>query len=63
MTPIQWLVTNLTPAIQANNPQATSDACTAYATQLVTVYLTYILPNLQVNLSTGAITFAVPSGS
>lgn len=61
MTPEQWLVSQLVPVIQNNNPGASIDECTAYATSLTVLYFTYILPNLQVNLSTGAITFVVPS--
>lgn len=60
MTPTQWLVSQLVPVIQSNNPGASSDEVTAYATQLATLYLTYILPNLSVNLTTGAISFVVP---
>lgn len=61
MTPIQWLVTTLSPVIQTNNPGASPDEVTAYATQLATFYVTYILPNLMVNLTTGAVSFVVPS--
>lgn len=61
MTPAQWLVTQLIPVIQGNNPGASSDEVAAYAASLAGLYFTYILPNLQVNLSTGAITFVVPS--
>lgn len=61
MTPIQYLVSQLVPVIQSNNPGASSDEVTAYATQFAGAYLTYILPNLQVNLTTGAIVFTVPS--
>lgn len=63
MTPLQWLVSQVSPVIQANNPGASSDEVTAYATSLGTLYLNYILPNLQVNLTTGLISFVVPSGS
>lgn len=62
MTPLQWLISQLSPVIQANNPGASSDEVTAYATSLSSLYLTYILPNLSVNLTTGVITFVVPSG-
>lgn len=63
MTPQQWLVSTLTPVLIANNPQSSSDQCTAYATQLAVFYFNYILPNLQVNLSTGAVNFIVPPSS
>jgi len=61
MTPAQYLISQLTSLIQNNNPGATSDEVTAYATQFADIYLTYIIPNLQVDLNTGAITFVVPS--
>lgn len=61
MTPSQYLISTLTPVVQANNPGASSDEVTAYVGGLTTFYLTYILPNLSVNLTTGAITFIVPS--
>lgn len=63
MTPQQWLVSQLVPVIQANNPGASSDEVSSYAAGLGVFYFTYILPNLQVNLSTGAITFVIPPGS
>lgn len=63
MTPQQWLITQLTPIVQTNNPGASSDQVTAYVTSLATFYLAYILPNLSVNLTTGAVIFVVPSGS
>jgi hypothetical protein len=61
MTPSQWLISQLVPVIQSNNPGASSDEVTAYATSLAGLYFNYILPNLQVNLTTGAISFVVPS--
>lgn len=61
MTPLQYLVSQLAPIVQANNPGASSDEITAYVTQISQMYLGYILPNLTVNLSTGTITFVVPS--
>lgn len=63
MDPIDYLVSQLEPVVQANNQGASAAECTAYATQLATAYIDYILPNLQVNLTTGAVTFVVPSGS
>lgn len=63
MTPSQWLITQLTPIVQANNPGASPDQVTAYVTQLTGFYLTFILPNLQVNLTTGLVNFIVPAGS
>lgn len=61
MTPLQYLIGVLSPIIQANNPGASSDEVTAFATQFSGMYLQYILPNLQVNLSTGSVIFVVPS--
>lgn len=63
MTPEQWLINQLSPIVQANNPGASSDQVTAYVTSLAAFYTVYILPNLQVNLTTGAVAFVVPSGS
>ncbi len=63
MTPLQWLVSQISPVIQSNNPGASSDEVTAYATSLGNLYLTYILPNLQVDLTTGLVSFIVPSGT
>lgn len=63
MTPTQWLISQISPVIQANNTGASSDEVTAYATSLVGLYLTFILPNLSVDLTTGAVNFVVPSGS
>lgn len=62
MTPSQYLISTLTPVVQANNPGASSDEVTAYVTQLATFYLAFILPNLRVDLTTGLISFVVPSG-
>lgn len=60
---INWLVSTLTPVLETNNPQSSAAQCVAYATQLSNFYVLYILPNLQVNLTTGAVNFVVPSGS
>lgn len=62
-TPAAYLLATLTPVVQANNPSASAASVTAYVTQLTTFYLTYILPNLSVNLTTGAVVFVVPAGS
>lgn len=61
MTPEQWLISQLAPIIQSNNPGASSDEVNAYVTQLAIFYLNYILPNLQVNLTSGLVNFVVPS--
>lgn len=60
MTPQQWLVAQLTPVIQTNNPGASSDECAAFAGQLAGFYITYILPNIKTDLTTGLISFIVP---
>lgn len=59
-TPSQYLIATLTPVVQANNPGASAASVTAYVTQFSTFYLSYILPNLSVDLTTGSITFVVP---
>lgn len=61
MTPSQWLAAQLMPVVQANNPGASSDEVTLYVSGLVGFYTNYILPNLQVDLSTGKVSFVVPS--
>lgn len=61
MTPQQWLVGQLTTILQSNNPGASSDEVSQLALELSGLWANLILPNLQINLSTGAITFNVPS--
>ena len=61
MTPEQWLISQLTSILQANNPGASSDEISQLATELAELWINLILPNLQVDLTTGAITFNVPS--
>lgn len=61
MTPQQWLVGQLTTILQSNNPGASSDEVSQLAMELSGLWANLILPNLQVNLSTGTITFNVPS--
>lgn len=61
MTPQQWLVGQLTTILQTNNPGASSDEVSQLAMELAGLWANLILPNLQVNLTTGAITFNVPS--
>lgn len=63
MTPLQYIVSQTTPIIQANNPAANPDDCTAVAAQFAQIYLTYILPNLQVDPTTGLVSFVVPAGT
>lgn len=60
MTPSQYLVSVLTPIVTSNNPGASADEVTAYVNQLVGFYIVEILPNLSVNLTTGAVSFIVP---
>lgn len=60
MSPSDYLISTLTPVVQANNPGASPASVTAYVTQLTTFYLTYILPNLKVDLTTGLVSFIVP---
>lgn len=61
MTPQQWLVSQLSTILQANNPGASSDEVLQLATELAGLWANLILPNLQVNLTTGAVIFNVPS--
>lgn len=60
MTAQQWLITQLSPLIQFNNPGATADEVTVFATELAGFYLNYILPNIKADLTTGLISFIVP---
>lgn len=62
MTPQQYLVSQLTPVLTANNPGASAAGVQTLATELAGFYLTMILPNLSVNLTTGAVSFVVPVG-
>lgn len=61
MTPQQWLIGQLSTILQTNNPGATPDEVTQLATELSGLWANLILPNLQVNLTTGVISFIVPS--
>ena len=63
MTPQQWLQAKLTLILTTNNPQADPASVSLLATELSNLWSTLILPNLTVNLSTGSVTFNVPSGS
>lgn len=61
MTTQQWLTSQLTTILQNNNPGASSDEVLTLATELAGLWANLILPNLQVNLTTGAVTFVIPS--
>lgn len=60
MTPQQWLQAQLTTVLTTNNPNADPASVTLLATELSLLWANLILPNLSVNLSTGAVTFVVP---
>lgn len=61
MTVQQWLVSQLAPILQSNNPGASSDEVLQLATELAGLWANLILPNLSANLTTGAIVFTVPT--
>lgn len=61
MTPQQWLQAQLVTILTANNPQATSAGVALLANELSGLWANLILPNLSVNLTTGAVNFVVPS--
>lgn len=60
MTTQQWLTAQLTAVLQNNNPGASPDDVSLLATGLAGLWANLILPNLQVNLTTGIVTFNVP---
>lgn len=62
MTPEQYIIAQMISLISAQNPGASSDEVSQFATDFAAFYINLILPNLSVNLTTGAITFVVPSG-
>lgn len=61
MTPQQYLVSQLSPILQGNNPGADSSEVAQLAMELAGLWANLILPNLSVNLTTGVVTFNVPS--
>lgn len=63
MTAQQYITGQLVTILTQNNPQATSASINVLATELSGLWANIILPNLSVNLTTGTITFNVPSGS
>lgn len=63
MTPQQWLMAQLTTILANNNPGASADEVAQLAGELSGLWANLILPNLQVDLSTGQINFVVPGGS
>lgn len=60
MTPQQWLYTQLVTILTTNNPNAAAASIDLLATELSLLWASLILPNLSVNLTTGAVTFLVP---
>lgn len=63
MTPLQYLISQLTPIVQAHNPGAPSDEVAQYVSDLIGFQVGIFLPNLQADLTTGKISFVVPEGS
>ena len=61
MTPQQYLYSQLFTILQNNNPGADAGEIAQLAMELSGLWANLILPNLSVNLTTGAITFNVPS--
>lgn len=61
MTPQQWLQAQLVTILTTNNPSADPAGITLLATELSGLWANLILPNLSVNLSTGAVSFVIPS--
>lgn len=60
MTPQQWLQAQLVVILTTNNPNASTASIQLLATELSTLWTGLILPNLTVNLTTGAVSFTVP---
>lgn len=63
ITQIAYIAGVLAPVLQTNNPNADPNSVTLLSNELATYYITVILPNLQVDLTTGLVTFVVPGGS
>lgn len=61
MTPQQYLQSQLVTILTVNNPQASPASVTLLSNELAGLWANLILPNLSVNLTTGAVTFIVPS--
>jgi hypothetical protein len=63
MTPAQYLQVQLQALLAAQNPNADPASVAQLSTDLADLWANLILPNLSVNLTTGAVTFIVPGGS
>lgn len=64
MSPQQlWIYNQLVTILTTNNPNASIASIQLLATELSGLWANLILPNLTVNLTTGAVSFVVPSGS
>lgn len=61
MTPQQWLYSQLVTILATNNPQADPSGVALLAQELSGLWGNLILPNLQVDLTTGKVTFVIPS--
>lgn len=58
-----WLQGQLVTILQTNNPAAAPAEVSKLATELSGLWAMLVLPNLLVDLVTGAVTFVVPPGS
>lgn len=56
-----YLYNQLVTILTNNNPGASAASVQQLATELSGLWATLILPNLQVDLSTGKVTFIVPT--
>ena len=62
MTPEQYIANQLYTLLMTNSPGLDPTNTMAYANNVATLYTSLILPNLQVDLTTGMVSFNVPSG-
>jgi hypothetical protein len=61
MTAQQYIAAQFYNLLMTNNPGLDPQMTQTYAATIAALYTNLILPNLSVNLTTGAITFVVPS--
>ena len=62
MTPQQYVASQIYNLLMGNNPGLDPTNTLTYASGIAEMYISFILPNLTVNLTTGAVTFVVPGG-
>lgn len=61
MTPTQFVYNNIVIFLTDNHPAASADEVAKMAQDMTNMYLNLFLPNLQVDLETGKVSFVVPT--